>query len=167
MFKSKEVADIVLNVIFIGTFLGIFFFTYAVQVEEEILEIQINDIILDLKNDLSIMPPEILATIKQGLQNVNRPDMTQVDAVVNAQNKNILKQAIMVIGISLATSLIGIYGASVYWKFSMIDLIKKNLIIMAFIGLTEFLFLTFFAKNFMSADPNYVKLLILNRIGSI
>ena len=167
MFNSEEIASIIMSVLFVGTFLGIFFFTYASKVENDVVVDQVNYIVSDLANDLQVLPPEIIANLKTQMNNIQQPDLSSADADVEASNKKIMNNAIMMISIFLVSGLILIYIMSRIYGFSILHILKKNLIIITFIGLTEFSFLKFFASNYISADPNAVKLLILNKLSGV
>jgi hypothetical protein len=64
-----------------------------------------------------------------------------------------------------------IVGMAVVWKmsqmynFNFIHLLKENLIILCFVALTEFSFLTFFAQNYLSIDPNIIRRRCITIIG--
>ena len=52
MFTSEEIASIMMSVLFVGTFLGVFFFTYASKVENQVVIDQVNYIVSDLTQQL-------------------------------------------------------------------------------------------------------------------
>jgi hypothetical protein len=167
MLKPKDITSIIINVLFVASFLSIFFFSYVVKIEEEIVIDQVDYLVKDLTSGLKLLPDEALIPIKNRIKSIQKPNMDDLDKKVDDANKAIYKQAIMIVSITLGVGLICAFIASKKWNFSMIDLIKENLIILLFIGLTEFIFLNVFGKNFISADPNSVKLALLNKLTSI
>ena len=46
----------------------------------------------------------------------------------------------------------------------MANLIKKNLLLLSFVAVIEFLFFTLVTQNYLSIDPNKVKLEIVNAL---
>jgi hypothetical protein len=167
MLKPKDITSIIINVLFVASFLSIFFFTYAVKIEEEIVIDQVDYLVKDFTSGLKLLPDETLIPIRNRIKSFEKPNMDVLDKKVEDSNKAIFKQAIMIVSITLAVGLIGAFIASRKWNFSMFDLIKENLIILLFVGLTEFIFLNVFGKNFISADPNSVKLALLNKLTSL
>ena len=62
-----------------------------------------------------------------------------------------------VIGVGLLISIIIV--ALIAWKFNvhMTEIVTKVFIILIFVGLTEFAFLTYLGRYYKSGDPNFVK----------
>jgi len=164
MLDPKEIINIIVNVLFVATFLGIFFFTYASKVEQQVVENQVDYLVSDFADDLKTLPSGYLAKIKNQLSNIKRPDLSAADAQVDTNNKAVLLSAIKVISIVFCLGMLGVFFAAKKWNLDLYEIIKRNLIILVFIGFTEFTFLTVFAKNFISVDPNYAKLTIINKL---
>lgn len=164
MFTPKEICGIIMLVVLIATFLTIFFFTYASTVEGEIVEDQVDYIVNDFTKDLKLLPPNVLAILKSGMKMVNKPDLTTQDKEVEEHNNKIITTTIKYVAILFIATVVIIYYASNKYNFTVGDLIKQNLIILVFIALTEFCFLNLFARQFISANPNLVKKIILNNL---
>lgn len=156
MFKPEEIANIILHVVFISSFLGIFFFTYASKVEESIAKAQISFLVSQMGTNLNLLPNVTKAEIKKSLDGVNL-NMQEQDDAVEESNKKLLKLAFTVIGVTLLVGLAVVFLMSRKYGFSFMHLLKENLYILVFIALTEYCFLTFLAQKFISIDPNYVK----------
>ena len=164
MLNSKDIADIVISVLFVSTFICVFYFTYVVKVTENVINDQMDYIVKDLSEDLSFVPDSVMNQVKQYVKNIKVTGMEQVDKDVEESNKKIFWNVIKIIGISFIIGFVAIYISSLYFKFSMADTIKKDLIILIFVGLTEFVFLQIFGKHYISADPNFVKYTIIDRL---
>lgn len=167
MFGPKEIADIVISVLFVATFLTVFFFTFAVKIEGEIVKEQVDYIVKDLTDDLDLLPPDVTNFLRQQVKSGKRPDMKSADDAVQKSNDEIFWSTIKIVSAALGVGLVGVYVASRYWEFSMLDSLKRNLVILTFIGLTEYVFLMVFGRKYISADPNYVKLVALNKLTGV
>jgi hypothetical protein len=165
MFSKKDYISILINVILATSFIGIFFFTYGAKIEENIAKAQANYIVDAMMDDVKLLPQDKLNDIKSSLQNMTPPDLTKEDNEVEEINKKLLIKALTVIGIIF---LVGIstayYLCQIGEKVNFMEVLKSGLIVLTFIGLTEFSFLTFFASYFISADPNFVKQTFINKI---
>lgn len=166
MFGTKDFASIMMSVMFVSTFICVFYFTYAVHIERNVIKNQVESVVDDFVEDLAFLPQDMLDKMKQYTKSlkISGTGAEEADAKVEKANKEIFYNAIKIISISLVIGLLGITAASYYFKFSMIELLKKNSIILVLIALTEFIFLTFFGQNYMSADSNYVKYELINSI---
>ena len=165
---NKEfMANVFLLVIFIATFLSVFFFTYASNIEKQIVENQVDYILNDFLSPVSLLSPQIKTQIGASISTITPPNMTQEDNLVAQHNSAIEKKVFITIGIILVVGLIIIFIMSKKCGFSFKKLLINNLIILTFIGLTEFCFLTFLAQYFKSGDPNHVKATILKILQTI
>lgn len=164
MFGTKDFASIMMSVMFVSTFICVFYFTYAVHIEQNVIKKQVESIVDDFTDDLAFLPSSTLGKLKQYTSSVELKGTDEADAKVEEANKKIFYDAIKVISISLVIGLLGITAASFYYKFSMVELLKKNSLILGAIALTEFIFLTCFGQHYMSADPNTVKYELINSI---
>ena len=164
MLTSEEIGNVIMMVVFVATFLGIFFFTYVAKIENEIVVDQVNYLVSDLTQDLKLLPEETLKIIRQKVNEAQQPDLSKEDEMVEKHNSEILSTATMAITIFLVVGLIVVHIMSRKYNFDMWPMVGRNLIILTFIGIIEYVFLIVFAKNFISADPNYIKLTILDKL---
>jgi len=165
MLETKEIVSIIIIVILIATYLTIFYFKYGTTIEKNVVVEQVNYIVDDFTKDLSLVSPQHLADLKDFVRQVKRPNMDEEDANAEAHNKAIEQQSMKIIFVACAIGIVISYLASKHYNFSIVELMKKNLLLLAFIAATEISFLMVFARNYMSADPNYVKLVILDKIS--
>ena len=166
---AKHVVNIIIATAMISVFLGIFFFTYAAKVEQKIVVARstqiVDDLIVTAKNSI---PPAQKELIKNEIvPYLTVPDsLEKEDAEVATANKALMKNAFKAIAVFVALCSILVAIISIFFKVPVIDLVKDNLIILIFVGLTEFTFLTFFAQNYITIDSNYVKEKILESLIS-
>ena len=100
--------------------------------------------------------------LKNLFSKMNLPDMSDADNEVKQSNKilqnNTMIQIsiIFIIGISICTFFI------VYFKLDWKHMLKESFAGLTAVALIEFIFLTFFAQNYKTLDPNSVKLHIID-----
>ena len=162
----KDITSVLMNATFVGAFLTIFFFTYASKVESQIVTKQIKFLADDFAANINLLPSDTKEAIRTKLQNIQLPNFEATDNQIDSVNGKIIKQTLLVVGITLAVVLLTVYILSTqrFFNFSFWEILCKNLIILLFIGLTEFTFLNLVAKNFISIDPNYVKYYALEQL---
>lgn len=164
-FTPDLIADVIIQVTFIATFIGIFFFTYASKVEQEVVQNQMDFIVQDFTSDIvALTPPADLKTLQPALNALQPPDLSAQDQDIANSNSALLKKAIMILGIVLLVGTFTVYKISENYNLNFKEIVKTGLIVVAFVALTEFSFLTFVAKNYRSADPNVVKLALINSL---
>jgi len=157
------VCNVMMSILFISTFIAVFFFTYASQIESEIIVNQTTNIVDSFLESIDVWIPHS-EKVYDILQNIQFSDTSADDARVKRKNDTIIKKTIklfVVIGsiMFLITALL-ILGFDLDWK----PIVLSNLIILACVGLTEFFFLTCIAKNYVSFDPNYIKYVVVSRL---
>lgn len=154
----KFICNVIMSVAFIATFIGIFFFTYAKEIEQQIVKEQTANIVKDIVGDLKVfIADEALPVINTITTQIPTPDMSGADADAAANNAALLKKAAKVIIIGNLIAAGAIYYFYSQNPFDVVDMLKHNAIILIFVGVTEFVFLRFIARYFISADPNMVK----------
>ena len=169
---SYRLANILLHVVLVSAFLAIFFFTYASKVEGEIVSKQSVEIVTDIVKDVKIfLPDPVLDDVNNRMQKIELPDMSEEDEKVRTSNDALRTRVIKFIVIALlVTSIVVwlltyIYGRDSKESFTFTGIIIHNLIVLCFVGLTEYVFLDYFARNYISVDSNYVKYVALKTIN--
>jgi hypothetical protein len=169
MYKLSDFIDfhmiisILSSVGIVMMFLGVFFFTYASSVEEEIVKINANVIVEDLLD--SIVPLLNKSTKINILSSLTYPDMQDADNHVLSNNNSVMSEAITKLGIISSVMITLSIGLAYYTKNNYLHIIGLNFIILIFIGLTEYTFLNMVVKKFIAADTNYVRYLILKNLN--
>jgi hypothetical protein len=169
----KDILSLAIQVTFVYTFLTIFFFVYVQKVEEEEFVSQMNLIVDTLFNDVKNDMPNLINSsypVKQedivvlvdGIIGLFESKIA-IDAQgtvkqVYEQNQNVKKTAFksLIKFISIVVvfaTIVLLLGYCVPLKYQL----KKALVVVIFVGLTELMFLQVVAKNYITADPNKVK----------
>lgn len=167
--------NIFIHVAVMALFLTIFFFTIALYFERKILESQVDFIIDDVvgntfkplsASDKKKVQIEILSLF-------DNKDFSKEDKQVKDSNDKISKKAWTFVGIltGIILVVVVILGFIFKWNFFYLKyLFNSALYSLIFVAITETLFMFLVAQNFLSADPNKIKLkvvetLIKNRCG--
>lgn len=164
MFSAESVANIILHVVLISSFIVVFFFTYAAKIEEKIIKEQVDIIVKDLTSDLSLLPNALLQKLRNFVHEMKAPNMQKIDDIIRNKNKKLVDQVIKIIIGVVAGGLITVGVMAYYYKFSLKHLMFKNALSLLLIGVTEFLFLTYIGALYRSADPNFVKKLLVETV---
>jgi len=160
-YNPEYIANIILHVILISTLITIFFFTYAAKVEEEIVKEQVNFIIEDLTDNINMLPENAKEIVRNMSREITEPDMTELDNKVIESNAQLLKKVTIMVSITLIVGVYIVYMMSKKYNFSFSDLMKHNFIVLVFVFITEFCFITYLGKNFRLGDANFVKKSVL------
>ena len=186
--KTEILCNILLSVSFASFFICIFFFTYAKDVEKQIV---VNNLVYLVDTCLS-KPIAILKSYSlYNTDNLSqmKPDEHDFedDHKVAKSNELLWNMSIKYIGSMMIISILVVliicfikknnkqnnfsinqtqYIISVLYYFSKI--IFKNMLMVTGIGLTEYIFLNYVAAEFMAADANIlIKQIIINLIKII
>ena len=162
MSKYKEIAQIVINITLISTVIGVLFFTYGKDVEKLIVQNQSKYIAESLANDAKIFFPEEVR--KSIADSITIPDMQKEDDYAKSKNDCLRNKAVIVFAILCLVGLLITIGICWYGKVSKKHIFIEAFVILCFAVATEVLFLNVIARNYKSADPNVVRLKILQGI---
>jgi hypothetical protein len=165
MFNSYNIANIILHITLISCFIALFFFTYGCIVEEEILKNNIQFLADNLTQNSNLIPQKIKNELKGELEKIQISNKSDENA--DKQNKKII---LLTVEIFVPVFVVGILIIFIIYKISKYDykkLIKDNLIILFFVGLTEFIFFTFYIKKYISINPNHIKKEVIKNISNI
>ncbi len=165
------ITNILLHVGFMALFLTVFFFTFAQNVEKQIVEEQLNFVIKDfVGNSFKPLDPSIVQDIKHKIDSVfNNLDFTKQDSDVKKSNKAVFDKAITFVSILFGTILLFALFMSYFnnWDHHYIKyLITSCFSSLIFVAITETLFLLLIAKNYLSADPNQIKLKVVETLAN-
>lgn len=154
-----QITNIILNVTLIATFIGIFFFTYGKKVEENIVKAQSEVVASHLAKDLKTFIDE--ETSRKIASSLVIPDMKAADEQVEKQNRQLQADAYKILSIIFVGGLLLSLIIAKRYKLNITSLLKTNMIILFFVAITEYIFLTYVGQNFISLDPNFVRRKIL------
>lgn len=159
--NAVDVADIILGIIFISTFIGIFFFTYGSYMEKKIIDEQLNSIISDMLN-ISILNDKAKGILYDPLKSMKKPNLEEQDKEAAESNKQLIIKASVVLSLIFIIGMTIVIVLSIVYKFSVLERIGYNLIVLIFIGVIEMAFLTFIGGRYISTDSNFIKKSIIN-----
>ena len=169
--NKKDIILIILNIVFISVFIGIFFFTYASKVEGVILQKQIDFLVQDfVGKEVSLLPKDVLINIRDTLKNTKLPDMSDADNKVAQNNKDLINKSIIafsiifIIGIAIC---IYLYINSDITMSEIIWILINAFIMLFVVGITEYVFLNYIAKNYYSIETNTIKRDIIDILKNI
>jgi len=150
-------------------FLTIFYFTIAKKFEKKVLEDQIDFVIDDfVGNILKPVKPEKKEDIKEKLNNAfAKEDFENSDKKVNKNNKKTVKKARRFITtlLLIIVIIVLIVGFKYKWdKYYIKFLMHSSLLTLLFVTIAETLFMLLIAQNYLSADPNKIKLNIIRTL---
>lgn len=154
MKKLEFYINIILSIIFITTFLVIFFFSYAQYIEENVITTQSKELVNYFTENLfSFLNPNQKQNIRNFLENINIPENNSYQE----SNKQTIKKTILFFSIFDGSLLIIALILSRFDKINLSHLLLKNIFLLIFVFLTEFLFLNLIVKEYISFDPNSLR----------
>lgn len=160
---AQKISDITMSVIFMTSFLTIFYFAYVVKIENDIVKEQIDFLTKNFVSEISIFD-NVTDKLKDGFDSLKPPNLSKQNKEVADSNKKIYDNVIKYVAIVNVLGLASIYYLSKKYNFNMFNMVKHNIIVLCFIALTEYSFLNFYVKKFISVDTNHIKYNILNKI---
>ena len=168
---SIFIVNILIHVGVMALFLTIFFFTIAQYFEKKIIEDQIDFVIDDfVGNSLKPVPETTKKEIKHEINSAfDKQDLSKADESVRKENKKISTKAWIFVGtlLSIIFVIVVIFGFKYRWeRYYLKFLFNSALISLIFVAITETLFMFLIAQNYLSADPNQIKMKIIDTIGS-
>lgn len=166
---SIFLVNILIHVGVMSLFLTIFFFTIAQYFEKQIVQQQIDFVMDDfVGNSLKPVSPEIKKKIQNQIKEAfSKADLTKQDSAVKEQNSKIQKKAWTFVGIliGIIAVIVIIFGFYFKWEaYYLRFLFNSAIISLIFVAITETLFMFLIAQNFLSADPNKIKLSIVDTL---
>lgn len=164
---ASVVIKILLNVVLISAFIGIFFFTYETKIEENIVEIQSKEIIQDMTGDFKkVLPPKVMQAVYDIVSPVLvAPDLSEEDEYVKTTNKALIKKATKIIASFTIIGIILLIGAAIIFKVPMKDIVISSVAILVFVAIAEYIFLTFMVQHYKTIDANFVKYTVLQTLA--
>jgi len=162
--KPELVSKVLINVLFISVFIGVFFFTYGSYIEKKIVKEQMIFLSKDIQNLFSLFGKNVNNAITTKLNELELPDLSHEDNKAKQNNIEIKKKAFMFL--SLFSLFVAFLVYFIYTKYGnntyeLNKIISENIIILFAIAITEFVFLTYFGARFISINPSVVKLTLL------
>jgi len=164
----ENISKIILSVVVISAFIGIFFFTYEAKVEERIVKQQSEEIIKDFTSEFrSLLPQPILKDVYNSIEpSLVAPDLSELDEEVRASNKALVKKATRIIIIFVVIGLLLVALLCFIFRINPRDMIISTTITLLFVAIAEYIFVTYIVQNYSTIDSNFVRQKILNILAN-
>jgi hypothetical protein len=170
---------VLIQVACVFIFLSVFYFTYAKNKERDTVNAQV-DFLIDSFNStkFQILPNNLKQILLNKVNdiNVNTPANAQANKNIDANN-NAIKTQVKNIIIKVVVGIILLCIVSVilskkteldfFKNLQLLKIFKEVGIIVFFVGVTEFVFLTYFGSKFVSINPHVIKAQIAQNIATI
>lgn len=164
-YTLHSIADVVLHIIFVGTFVIIFFFLYASFIERTVVQTETTEIVQDLQSQISAMlSDDENKQVRVQMQTLQYPDMSEADGSVQSTNDNLLIESLIFLGILVNCGLILICILWYFGRFSLGHLFLHNFVAVTSVAVTDFTFLTLFARSYKPSDASVVKKTLLTSL---
>lgn len=169
---ADNIFSIMLQVAFIYSFIVFFFFSYVQYIEKKEFHNQLNIIVDSIlkdfdedlkkisKNNIFYKQHLILflnSTIDVLEEKINMESKIILPAIIKKNNelKNKAYKSLIIIGLIVVTVflIIRMSGINICLSYH----IKNALLLVVFIGITEYVFLTIIGRRYISIQPNEVK----------
>jgi len=170
------IIKVLINVLLIFILISVFFFTYGVYIEQTVITNQMKILSDNFVDTFRLFGKKSSLNLNNNITNnlLSQESIAKLekdDATALEGNKNIITMVIIYVSIFIIIVGIVIFMIKKYETQKepeeMINLkaifIESSIIIL-FIGLTEYIFLTFFGAKFISIDTNSVKLSIIKNL---
>jgi len=167
---------VIVQVLCVFIFLCLFFFTYASKKEGDILNSQVNFLINDIaEHNIHLLPNDkkqaLLNTINGIKTDTSQNTQAAID-IINSNNKIkaktkkiILYLCIIVVLIISISYKFKNTGKTFFKNLNLKHIFKETGIIIFFIAITEYIFLNYFAAQYISVKPNILKAQVFENIS--
>jgi hypothetical protein len=162
--------EVFIQVVFVFSFLVLFYFYYVVGVEKKDFQEQIDLIVDDLMKDIKVqidtivesdinkIPREDFNTLLFGMIDVleEKINAASKDAVktINENNNKLKNKVVITLSIVMCVCILVMIIFNCYPIFTIL---KESIITVFFIAMVELVFLTYISGKYISADPNKIK----------
>jgi protein-S-isoprenylcysteine O-methyltransferase Ste14 len=165
---TEHISKIILSVVLISAFIGIFFFTYEAKIEKRIVKQQSDDIIRDFTSEFrSLLPQPILKDVYNSIEpSLVAPNLSELDQEVRASNEALVKKATRIIVIFVVIGLLLVALLCFIFRINPRDMIISTTITLLFVAITEYIFVTYIVQKYSTIDSNFVRQKILNILAN-
>lgn len=166
--SKEDVFNIVLHVMIMTVAIAFFYFAYVPSVELRVVNKSVDSVMQSIADDVhDAVPKSTLDAISPiADQYLKDRDMTKEDADARKHNEEVRASAVkfvaIVVGVCLAVlAYVGWTGRN---EIPFREVFMENAIVVSATMLVYFLFVTFVAQNYETADPNVVKKTIVSSL---
>lgn len=170
MINSEFVTSILFQVILFFIFITIFFFTYSAFTEKNTVIDQVNFLIDETIAPILKTRPEIKSKIESidtssdSLKKSDQESKDNNDKVISKTIKVLVITSIIVFSAIFILFTLSKNGNGFFKRFNLKEIVFESLIILVFVGITEYAFLTYFGSRFVAVDVNKIKISLLEKI---
>ena len=165
--SSQDVASIILHIVFIATFIIIFFFTYGLSLEEEVVKQQMSYITNDLVSSFGPLASTIGPILKSRLSTMDPSTMNAADEKALANNSSLRNKSFLMLFVIIIIGSTSIFYISRRYNFSIKEIVFTNIVSLFVLGMTYFLFAKYYLARYRSMDSNFVKKKFLESVTSL
>jgi hypothetical protein len=95
------------------------------------------------------------------------PDLSDQDKKIEVNNSALLSNAVLAMLALVSVCMVICLTLYFVGPYDIKGILISNLILLVFIGCTEFYYVSFVTKSYQSLDPNEIKLYMLTRIKTL
>lgn len=159
--------NVIISVLFISLFIGAFFFTYGKHIEGLVVKNQMKFLSEDIGGYINLLGNDINKNIKNKLLELPNIDLREEDDKVKDSNSKVMNTALIANIAFVVSTIFIVYYLNQSANLNIKDIIIKNFIILIFIAITKYAFLTYFGADFISIDPNKVKYNVVDNLKKL
>ena len=151
----------------ITTFITIFFFTYAKNIEKKIIIKNVEYIVDDFSEDIfPLLSNNIKLKLYRKIKDYKLPDMTEADTFVENSNKKLVSKSYNLILVIFIISILSSYIICKIYNLDFYEILITNIFLACAVMITEYIFLNLVIFNWILADPNQVKAQIVKSFSN-
>lgn len=180
---SEFFISLFISIMFFASFLTFYFFVITTRVEDKIVKDNINRVTKSFFSDInSVMDPISQQVFQTALQQVEAPDLSKQDKLVNDKNNETTQKAVQLVLLLVFSSGIVIV---IIWTImrarariakpkgelvpgvdypDLVHLLVENAILLGFVAASELLFLFAIAAHHRSLDEGKLRIKIIQTI---
>jgi hypothetical protein len=161
--KPEIATKILINIMLITLFIGSFFILFGSYYGKLIINLQMTFLCENISNSLKFFGKNISQLTVTEVKKIKLPDLIEEDYQVEYNNKQLRNLVIFgnIILCILVITLIYFIKKNYPDSYNLPQIIGDNILILIFVGFTEYLFVELFASKYISIDPNKIKLRLL------
>ena len=159
--------NVIISVLFISLFIGAFFFTYGAHIEGLVVKNQMKFLSEDICGYINLLGNDINKNIKNKLLELPNISLHEEDEKVKESNSKVMNTALIANIAFVVSTIFIVYYLNQSANLNIKDIIIKNFIILIFIAIAKYAFLTYFRADFISIDPNKVKYNVVENLKNL
>ena len=163
---KATIALIIMSVVLSSAMILAVYVTLGTRVEAQVVRRQTAFVVNSLLSDTSLLGSSGSAALRAYLSTLQPPDMSAEDAQAAASNKALLAKACQYITVACVAGLVVSYMLCYSQNHGEMfrHVLFEGAVSAVLAGATEATFLLCIGQNYVCADPNAVKLMILSQL---